>query len=89
MPLIAAKKINQPIIIISGHIGSWEAVRAVLKNMALHLVLFYQRNRNIFYERLHLRAIKEGGEPIFEVGRSGTRKMINLNKVRRSSSFDD
>ena len=30
MPLIAAKKINQPIIIISGHIGSWEAVRAVL-----------------------------------------------------------
>ena len=80
MPLVAAKKINQPIIIISGHIGSWEAVRAVLKNYGLTSAALYQRNRNVFYERLHLRAIKEGGEPIFEVGRSGTRKMITLIK---------
>ena len=80
MPLIAAKKINQPIIIISGHIGSWEAVRAVLKNYGLTSAALYQRNRNVFYERLHLKAIKEGGEPILEVGRSGTRKMITLIK---------
>ena len=77
-PLIAAKKIKQPIIIISGHIGSWEAVRSVLKKYGLTSGALYQRNRNIFYERLHLSAIKEGGEPIFEVGRSGTRKMISL-----------
>ena len=79
-PLIAAKKIKRPIIVISGHIGSWEAVRAVLKKYGLTSGALYQRNRNIFYERLHLRAIKEGGEPIFEVGRSGTRKMISLIK---------
>ena len=77
-PLLVAKKINQPIIIISGHIGSWEAVRAVLKKYGLTSGALYQRNRNIFYERLHLNAIKEGGEPIFEVGRAGTRKMISL-----------
>ena len=77
-PLIAAKKINRPIIIISGHIGSWEAVRAVLKKHGLTSGALYKRNRNIFYERLHLSAIKEGGEPIFEVGRTGTRKMISL-----------
>ena len=58
-PLIAAKKINQPIIIISGHIGSWEAVRAVLKNCGLTSGALYKRNRNIFYERLHLKAIKQ------------------------------
>ena len=34
----------------------------------------------MFYERLHLRAIKEGGEPIYEVGTSGTKKMISLIK---------
>ena len=79
-PLIAAKKTNRPIIIISGHIGSWEAVRAILKKYGLTSGALYQRNRNIFYERLHLSAIKEGGEPIFEVGRSGTRKMISLIK---------
>ncbi len=79
-PLIEARKINRPIIVVSGHIGSWEAVRAVLKKYGLTSGAIYQRNRNIFYERLHLSAIKEGGEPILEVGPSGTRKMISLIK---------
>ncbi len=79
-PLIEARKINRPIIVISGHIGSWEAVRAVLKKYGLTSGAIYQRNRNIFYERLHLSAIREGGEPILEVGTSGTRKMISLIK---------
>ena len=77
-PLIEAKNIGRPIIIISGHIGSWEAVRAILCRHGLTSGAIYQRNRNIFYEQLHLRAIKEGGEPIFEVGTSGTRKMISF-----------
>ena len=77
-PLFEAKNNGKPLIIISGHIGSWEAVRAVLKNNGLTSGAIYQRNRNIFYERLHLRAIKEGGEPILEVGISGTKKMIAL-----------
>ncbi len=78
LALLEAKNLNRPIIIISGHIGSWEAVRAVLSKNNLTSGAIYQRNRNIFYERLHLRAIKEGGEPILEVGTSGTRKMISL-----------
>ena len=77
-PLFEAKKTGKPLMIISGHIGSWEAVRAVLKDNGLTSGAIYQRNRNIFYERLHLSAIKEGGEPILEVGTSGTRKMIAL-----------
>ena len=77
-PLIKAKNIGRPIIIISGHIGSWEAVRAILSKHGLTSGAIYQRNRNIFYEHLHLSAIKEGGEPILEVGTSGTRKMISL-----------
>ena len=77
-PLVEAKKNGRPIIIISGHIGSWEAVRAILSKYGLTSGAIYQRNRNIFYERLHLSAIREGGEPILEVGTSGTRKMISL-----------
>ncbi len=77
-PLFEAQNSGQPIMIISGHIGSWEAVRAVLKNNGLTSGAIYQRNRNIFYEKLHFNAIKEGGEPILEVGTSGTRKMISL-----------
>ncbi len=77
-PLFEAQNIGQPLMIISGHIGSWEAVRAVLKNNGLNSGAIYQRNRNIFYEKLHFNAIKEGGEPILEVGTSGTRKMLSL-----------
>ena len=78
VPLLEAKKVNRPIIVVSGHIGSWEAVRAILSEHGLTSGAIYQRNRNMFYERLHLRAIREGGEPILEVGTSGTRKMISL-----------
>ena len=78
VPLLEAKNTGRPIIVISGHIGSWEAVRAILRRHGLTSGAIYQRNRNIFYEQLHLRAIKEGGEPIVEVGTSGTRKMISL-----------
>ena len=55
-------------------------MRAVLNKYGLTSGAIYQRNRNVFYERLHLRAIREGGEPILEVGTSGTRKMISLIK---------
>tara|TARA_X000000368_G_scaffold381277_1_gene337692 strand:- start:250 stop:1095 length:846 start_codon:yes stop_codon:yes gene_type:complete len=79
-PIIDAKKRAKPIIVVSGHIGSWEAVRAVLKNNNLNSGALYQKNHNRFYEKLHLDAIKAGGEPIFQVSPSGTRNMISFIK---------
>ena len=79
-PIIEARKRAKPIIIVSGHIGSWEAVRAVLKNNNLNSGALYQKNHNRFYEKLHLNAIKAGGEPIFQVSQSGTRSMISFIK---------
>ena len=79
-PIIEAKKGARPIIVVSGHIGSWEAVRAVLKNNKLNSGALYQKNHNRFYEDLHLKAIKEGGEPIFQVSPSGTKNMISFIK---------
>ena len=79
-PIIEAKKRAKPIIVVSGHIGSWEAVRAVLKNNDLNSGALYQKNHNRFYEKLHLNAIKAGGEPIFQVSQSGTRSMISFIK---------
>ncbi len=79
-PIIEAKKRARPIIVVSGHIGSWEAVRAVLKNNKLNSGALYQKNHNRFYENLHLKAIKAGGEPIFQVSPSGTKNMISFIK---------
>ncbi len=79
-PLFLAKKSGRPILIVSAHIGPWEAVRAVLKNNGLTAGAIYKKNKNQFYEKIHLNAIKSGGEPIFPTGTSGTKKMIDYIK---------
>lgn len=84
-PIIEAKKNGKSIIIVSGHIGSWEAVRAVLKKNNLTTGALYQKNQNRFYEKLHLNAIKMGGEPIFQVSPSGTKNMISF--IKRGGSI--
>ncbi len=75
-PLIKANNEGRPIIIVSAHLGPWEAVRAVLKMHNLTSGALYKKNKNKFYETFHLRAIKSGGEPIFSTGMSGTKKMV-------------
>ena len=75
-PLIKANKEGRPIIIVSAHLGPWEAVRSVLKMHDLTAGAIYKKNKNQFYEALHLKAIKAGGEPIFSTGLSGTKKMV-------------
>ena len=75
-PLIKANNKGRPIIIVSAHLGPWEAVRAVLKMNNLTSGALYKKNKNKFYEPLHLRAIKSGGEPIFSTGLSGTKNMV-------------
>ena len=79
-PLVVAKQKGRPIIIVSAHLGPWEAVRAVLKNNGLTAGAIYKKNKNQFYERIHLKAIKYGGEPIFPTGTAGTKKMIEYIK---------
>ncbi len=75
-PLIKAKSEGRPIIIVSAHLGPWEAVRAVLKMHNLTTGAIYKKNKNQFYETIHLKAIKSGGEPIFPTGVSGTKRMV-------------
>ncbi len=67
---------NQPIIIVSGHFGPWEAVRAALKRNGLETGAIYRKSKNRFYQPHHHRAISAGGTPIFQAGRKGTGAMI-------------
>jgi KDO2-lipid IV(A) lauroyltransferase len=80
-PLIEANKQGRPIIIVSAHLGCWEAIRAVLKLYNLTSGAIYKKNKNQFYETLHLKAIKSGGEPIFSTGYRGTKKMVKHLKT--------
>jgi KDO2-lipid IV(A) lauroyltransferase len=63
-------------IIVSGHFGQWEAIRAALKMNGLESGAVYRPNTNRHYQRRLLAGIKEGGLPILETGKRGTRALV-------------
>ena len=75
-----AIKSNRPVLIVSGHIGPWEAVRALLKRNGIETAAIYRKSKNKFYQPYHHKTIEAGGKPIFQVGRRGTTEMIKYLK---------
>ena len=63
-------------IIVSGHFGQWEAVRAAIKMHGLESGAVYRPNKNHHYERRILAGIPAGGNPILPTGRAGTKELV-------------
>jgi KDO2-lipid IV(A) lauroyltransferase len=63
-------------IIVSGHFGQWEAIRAVLKMHGLESGAVYRPNKNRHYQRRLLAGIEAGGKPILATGQVGTRALV-------------
>lgn len=63
-------------IIVSGHFGQWEAVRAVIKMNGLESGAVYRPNKNRHYERRLRAGIEAGGKPILATGSVGTRALV-------------
>ena len=63
-------------IIVSGHFGQWEAVRAVIRMHGMESGAVYRRNKNRYYERRILAGIQAGGNPIMATGRVGTKTLV-------------
>ena len=78
--ILEASKINRPVLIVSGHIGPWEAVRALLRRNGIETAAIYRKSKNVFYQPYHHKTIEAGGKPIFQVGRRGTSAMIKFLK---------
>ena len=78
--ILKASKINRPVLIVSGHIGPWEAVRALLRRNGVETAAIYRKSKNVFYQPYHHKTIEAGGKPIFQVGRRGTSAMIKFLK---------
>ena len=78
--ILEAFKINRPVFIVSGHIGPWEAVRALLRRNGVETAAIYRKSKNVFYQPYHHKTIEAGGKPIFQVGRKGTSEMIKFLK---------
>lgn len=63
-------------IIVSGHFGQWEAVRAAIKMHGLESGAVYRPHKNRHYERRILAGIEAGGMPILATGHVGTRALV-------------
>ena len=71
-----ARAAGKGAIIVSGHFGQWDAVRAVLKARGMETGAVYRPQRNRFYQRGFLAGIEEGGRPVIATGRSGTMDLV-------------
>lgn len=74
--LAAARQSGQGAIIVSGHFGQWDAVRAALKARNMETGAIYRRQPNPHYQRRLLAGIEAGGKPILETGRAGTKSLV-------------
>ncbi|MCX7302357.1 MAG: lysophospholipid acyltransferase family protein [Rhodobacterales bacterium] len=70
--LEAARTEGKGAIIVSGHFGQWDAVRAVLKARGMETGAVYRPQKNRHYQRRLLAGIEAGGMPILPTGRHGT-----------------
>ena len=75
----ALKKANaagKGAIIVSGHFGQWEAVRAVLRMNGMESGAIIRTHKNPHYARRIRAGIEAGGKPILSTGRAGTLALV-------------
>lgn len=72
-----ARAAGKGAIIVSGHFGQWEAIRAVLKARGMETGAVYRRQKNRHYERRLLAGIEAGGKPILPTGATGTKALVS------------
>lgn len=63
-------------IIVSGHFGQWEAIRAVLKMNGMESGAIIRTHKNPHYARRIRAGIEAGGKPILSTGRAGTMALV-------------
>jgi Kdo2-lipid IVA lauroyltransferase/acyltransferase len=71
-----ARRQGRPAIIISGHFGNWEAIRAVLQAHGMETGALYREQNNPHFEKIFRTQIELAGKPMFQKGPSGARDMI-------------
>lgn len=71
-----AQAAGKGVIVVSGHFGQWEAVRAAIKMHGFESGAVYRQHKNHHYERRIRAGIEAGGKPILATGQVGTRALV-------------
>ena len=63
---------GRPVILVTGHYGNYEAVRAVLAAGGIHAGGLYRNMKNPYFNAHYARTMQTFGGPVFAQGRRGT-----------------
>lgn len=74
--LEAARAENRPAILVTGHFGNYDVVRANLFHRGHAMGAIYRRMANPYFNDHYVRTITAIGEPMFEQGRRGMMEMV-------------
>ncbi len=76
-----ARQQGRPVILVTGHFGNYDAVRASLIARGHNMGALFRPMRNPYFNKHYVRAISQIGEPMFEQGKRG---MIQIVKHLRA-----
>ena len=74
--LEAARAEGRPVILVTGHMGNYDAVRANLIHRGYNMGALYRRMSNPYFNDHYVRSISRIGTPLFEQGRKGMVEMV-------------
>ncbi len=74
--LHAARAAGRPVIIVSAHFGSFNAVRVALIAQGFPMGVLYRPMHNATFNAAYTKAMAALSEPMFKQGREGTARMI-------------
>ena len=78
--LISANDLKRPIILVSGHYGNYDVVRARLRYENIQVGALYKPMQNSYFNKLYLEKISKIGQPLFPRGRNGMSEMVKFLK---------
>lgn len=64
-----ACSIKRPVILVSGHFGNFQAVRALLLSAGVKVAAIYKPARNPYFNPHYMKTISALGNPLFPVGK--------------------
>lgn len=75
-----AHRTNRPVLLVTGHIGNYDAIRASLISRGYRVGGLYRPMNNRFFDPHYVDAISQIGKPLFPRGRKGLSDMIRFLK---------
>ena len=76
--MLEAKAVNRPVILVSGHFGNYDVIRAGTIARGFRVGGIYRALNNPYFNRYYLRNISTIGTPLFERGRRGIGEMVRF-----------